>query len=201
IEGFQPVRIGEEFWITPPWHLSRIPEGDRCIIINPANAFGTGTHESTRLILELLPDMLKSGETVLDLGCGSGILSIAALKLGASEVLAIDNDPEIRNNFMENAALNHVENIPLTICDVLQMDDYSCDLAMINIQKHVILPLLGRFNVAKGTPKRVILAGLLNEHREDVQNALELQGYEVLQTPGYGQWLAVAAIRRRSDET
>lgn len=200
IEGFQPIRIREDFWITPPWHRSRIPQVSTDIIINPANAFGTGTHESTRLVLELLPGMLDPGDKVLDLGCGSGILSIAARKLGAGAVVAVDNDPEIRENFSENTALNRLEDIPLQIADVLQMDDYSCDLALVNIQKHIILPLLERFNVAKGAPKRVILAGLLNEHREDVLNALERQEYAVLQTPCRGLWMAVAALRRRTDE-
>lgn len=200
IEGFQPIRIRENFWITPPWQRSRVPQGSIDVIINPANAFGTGTHESTRLVLELLPGMLNPGDKVLDLGCGSGILSIAARKLGAETVLAVDNDPEIRENFTENVTLNRLEDIPLQIADVLQMDDYFCDLALVNIQKHIILPLLERFNVAKGAPKRVILAGLLNEHRDDVLTTLDRQGYEVLQTPCRGLWMAVAALRRRTDE-
>lgn len=201
IEGFQPIRINRKMWITPPWQLEKIPENHTKIIINPGNAFGTGTHESTYLVLKLMKKMLRSGDNVLDLGCGSGILSIAARKMGAAKVHAIDNDPEIEHNFKENLEKNDTEDITWKICDILSMDTYSCDLALINIQKHVILPLLERFSVAKGTPNRVILAGLLYDHKKDIRNALKERGYKTLEIRRMNEWMAVSAIRRRMNET
>ncbi|MCF7833500.1 MAG: 50S ribosomal protein L11 methyltransferase [Candidatus Marinimicrobia bacterium] len=201
IEGFQPIRIGRKLWVTPPWQEGKISNKHEKIIINPGNAFGTGTHESTFLALKLMKKTLMAGDEVLDLGCGSGILSIAARKMGAGSVHAIDNDPEIEHNLNENLEKNNMKDISWEICDILSMDTYSCDLALINIQKHVILPLLERFSVAKGTPNRVILAGLLYEHKKDIRNALKERGYKTLDIRRMNEWMAVSAIRRRMNET
>lgn len=200
IEGFKPVEINPHLWVVPPWREKEIPEAAERIIINPANAFGTGTHESTRLVLEMLPELLKNGDRVLDLGCGSGILSIAARKLGAASVKAVDLDPDISDNFMENLRRNRMDHISLQISDVLQMQIYKCDLALINIQKHIILPLLDRFQVAKESPERVILAGLLKEHFPDIAEALRQKDYEICKSKDRGEWIAVSAQRRRKDE-
>ncbi len=200
IEGFQPIRVNRRLWITPPWHVEKIPLEHEKIIINPGNAFGTGTHESTFLAMKLIKGMLIPGDKVLDLGCGSGILSIAAEKLGAGSVHAIDNDPEISNNLQENFERNEAENITWEIRDILAMDSFDCDLALINIQKHVILPLLKRFSVAKGIPNRVILAGLLNAHKKDIRNALQEQGYKILKIRRKKEWIAISAVQRRTNE-
>ena len=200
IEGFQPIRVNKDLWITPPWHEDKIPAEKEMIIVNPGNAFGTGTHESTYLVMKLLKSMLQPKDKVLDLGCGSGILSIAAKKLGASTVHAIDNDPEISHNLEENLERNGTNDITWEIRDILAMDSFDCDLALINIQKHVILPLLRRFNIAKGMPNRVILAGLLFEHRKDIRNALKKSGYKILKIRRMNEWIAISAVLRRTNE-
>ena len=152
INGFQPIKIAKNLWVSPPWHEQKIPINDERIIINPGNAFGTGTHESTLLAMKLLKTMISENDEIMDLGCGSGILSIAAMKLGASKVFALDFDPEIADNITENLQLNNMNNIQWEIGDVLEMSNYKCDLALINIQKHVILPLLERFSMQKTYP-------------------------------------------------
>jgi ribosomal protein L11 methyltransferase len=200
IEGFQPLHIRDALWVAAPWKKEELPRDVTAIIINPGNAFGTGTHASTRLVLEILPDVLHRGDHILDLGCGSGILSIAARKLGAASVTAVDNDAEIRTNFWENVHANGMDQINLKITDVLAMDTFGCDLALINIQKHIILPLLQRFEVAKGSPKHVILAGLLTEHRSEVTQALEQQGYDIHKTVFREEWMAVSAHKRGQNE-
>lgn len=200
INGFQPIKIAKRLWVSPPWHEEKIPVNDERIIINPGNAFGTGTHESTLLAMKLLQVMISEKDEVMDLGCGSGILSITAMKLGASKVFALDFDPEIANNITENLQLNNMNNIQWEIGDVLEMPNYKCDLALINIQKHVILPLLERFSIAKDIPNRVILAGLLNVHRKDIRNALQSQGYKILKICRKKDWIAVSAVLRRKNE-
>ena len=200
IEGFQPIRISRRFWITPPWHMEKIPPGHERVIVNPGNAFGTGTHESTYLAMKLMKGLIEDGDKVLDLGCGSGILSIAAKKLGASSVHAVDNDPDISDNLIQNVDLNGIKDISWEITDILAMDSYRCDLALINIQKHVILPLLNRFSIAKGMPNRVILAGLLFEHKKDIRNALNKCGYKILKIRRMNEWIAVSAVLRRTNE-
>ena len=200
IEGFQPIRINQRLWVSPPWQVDKIPESHKKIIINPGNAFGTGTHESTYLALKLMKGLIRREDDVLDLGCGSGILSIAAMKLGAKRVHAIDNDPEISDNLKDNFKQNELEEITWEIRDILAMDTFSCDLALINIQKHIILPLLERFSVAKDIPNRVILAGLLNAHKKDIRNALKKQGYKVLKIRRKKEWIAVSAVLGRKNE-
>ena len=200
INGFQPIKIAKNLWVSPPWHEQKIPINDERIIINPGNAFGTGTHESTLLAMKLLKTMISENDEIMDLGCGSGILSIAAMKLGASKVFALDFDPEIADNITENLQLNNMNNIQWEIGDVLEMSNYKCDLALINIQKHVILPLLERFSIAKDIPNRVILAGLLNVHRKDIRNALQSQGYKIIKIYRKKDWIAVSAILRRKNE-
>lgn len=201
IDGFQPIRINRRLWVTPPWQLHKIPENHEKIIINPGNAFGTGTHESTYLALKLMKGLLIRGDDVLDLGCGSGILSIAAMKLGAKSVHAIDNDPEISDNLNDNFKQNELKEITWEIRDILAMDSFPCDLALINIQKHIILPLLERFSIAKEIPNRVILAGLLNAHRKDIRNALQERGYKILKIRRKKEWIAVSAVLWSKNET
>lgn len=200
IEGFQPIRIGRKFWVLPPWHEEKIPEGHEKVIINPSNAFGTGTHESTFLALKLMLKTIKPNDKIMDMGCGSGILSIAARKLGAGNIYACDYDAEIEHNITENLQLNGIDDIKWEVADVLKMDDFECDLALINIQKHVILPLLQRFSVAKHTPNRVILAGLLYKHRKEIRNALKDEGYKILNICRKNDWIAVSAVRGRKNE-
>jgi len=200
IDGFQPIRINHSLWVTPPWQVDKIPENHEKIIINPGNAFGTGTHESTYLALKLMKGLLIPGDEVLDLGCGSGILSIAAMKLGAERVHAIDNDPEIKDNLNDNFKQNKLEEITWEIRDILAMDSFPGDLALINIQKHIILPLLERFSIAKEIPNRVILAGLLNVHRKEIRNALKERGYKILNIRRKKEWIAVSAVLWRKNE-
>ncbi|MFA6617677.1 MAG: 50S ribosomal protein L11 methyltransferase [Candidatus Neomarinimicrobiota bacterium] len=200
IEGFQPIRIARKLWVLPPWHEEKIPEGHIKIIINPSNAFGTGTHESTFLALKLLFKMIKPKDKIMDMGCGSGILSIAAHKLGAGKIYACDLDEDIEHNITENLQLNKIDDIKWEIADVLEMEDYKCDLALINIQKHVILPLLLRFNIAKHRPNRVILAGLLRDHKKVICKALKEQGYTRLKIRRKNEWIAVSAVHRRKNE-
>lgn len=201
IDGFQPIRIARKLWVTPPWQEEKIPNEHKKIIINPSNAFGTGTHESTFLALKLMQNMLKPDDDIMDFGCGSGILSIAARKMGAGEIYATDFDPEIEHNITENLQLNNIDDVKWDITDILERESYACDLALINIQKHVILPLLERFKVAKDSPERVILAGLLHAHRKEIRNSLKEQKYKILKIIRKNDWIAISAIRRRKNET
>ncbi|MDD3806487.1 MAG: 50S ribosomal protein L11 methyltransferase [Candidatus Marinimicrobia bacterium] len=197
IEGFQPQKIGK-IWITPPWHRDKIPMGEQVVTINPGSAFGTGTHESTRLSLLFLQIYLDSGDHVLDLGCGSGILAIAAFLLGASSVYACDNDPQIEINIRENLELNGNPPIQWEVRDVFSLPSYACDWAMINIQKPVIFPLLEKFASlpVEKRPKNLILSGLLIDDEKVLEAYLTNAGYERIQTQIDGEWLAMCATQK-----
>ncbi|MCD6234523.1 MAG: 50S ribosomal protein L11 methyltransferase [Candidatus Marinimicrobia bacterium] len=196
IDGFKPRKIGH-LWVTPPWHMDKIPPGESVVCINPGSAFGTGTHESTRLSLMMLQRYIKQGQSVLDLGCGSGILSIAASLLGASPVVACDVDPQIETNIRENIELNGNPPIRWDVCDVFKLNTYACDWAMINIQKPVIFPLLEKFSTLSANRKadHLILAGLLIEDEKELKRLLSEAGYRVTDKQTDGEWLAICATR------
>jgi len=161
---FRPIEIGERLLVTPPW-IKPEPHGRVIIVIEPAEAFGTGTHETTQGCLELLEEAIKECEhsrqdfTVLDVGCGSGILAIAAAKLGAQEVRAIDNDPVAVESATKNAAFNAVsEKISLECLSVRDLKE-AADLVVANLDpmtlranKEQLVNLSARYLIISGVP-------------------------------------------------
>lgn len=160
-EKIEPVRVGP-ITIVPPW-LAGSGRDPLEIIIEPEMAFGTGDHATTRACLALLLRNVRPGSSVLDFGCGSGILAIAAAKLGAASVLAIDNDANAVRNAMRNAEVNDV---PVKVRESDEVPDGEFDLIVANIQSSVLLP---RLEAIMRAP-RVILSGLLLEEHLEFPN-------------------------------
>lgn len=194
IEGFQPLKM-KKFWISPPWHRDKVPENEPVIWINPGSAFGTGTHESTRLSLSLMEKHLYPGVKVIDLGCGSGILSIAAFILGAVSVYACDIDSQIEDNIGDNLQLNGNPPVRWEVRDVFNLEEYSCDIALINIQKPVIFPLLDKWDnlLRNNKPSKLIIAGLLSTDKQELECKLNKSGYVISDCKTEGEWIAVYA--------
>jgi ribosomal protein L11 methyltransferase len=140
------------FWIGPPWEEP--PAGVEAVVIDPGRAFGTGAHPTTRLTLALLQEQQPGG--LLDVGCGSGVLSIAAAKLGFAPVLAVDNDPDAADVTRENAHANGVE-LHVRVCDALTDEIPHTGLVVANVALDVVEALLAR---APGN--RVITSGYLD---------------------------------------
>lgn len=171
---FAPIPIGRRLWITPSWHLpdagpdrgagdgpaaGRLVGGRHAIVLDPGLAFGTGSHPTTRLCLEWLDEHLLGGERVIDYGCGSGILAIAAARLGAAAVCAIDIDPQALDSARRNAAANAVS---LDLRATTDARPEPADVVVANILANplrVLAPLLTSL-VAPGG--RLVLAGLLD---------------------------------------
>jgi ribosomal protein L11 methyltransferase len=164
---FKPIVLGRRLWIGPSWHQP--PEGTSVVArIDPGMAFGTGSHPSTRLVLEYLADVVTGGERVLDYGCGSGILAVAAAKLGASEVDAVDIDPLSVATAAANASLNRVPLRP-TLPDQLPSGVYDVVVANILAQPLILLaPLLAARTKPGG---RIALSGILETQAVDVAAA------------------------------
>ena len=164
---FEPIPISPRLWIVPTWHTPS-DRGAINIVLDPGLAFGTGSHPTTRLCLRWLDSNLRGGESVLDYGCGSGILAIAALKLGAAHAVGVDVDLQAVNASRDNAAVNHVNNVQFYLPDNAPLSSY--DLVVANILTNplrILAPLLATATRPGG---QIILSGILEEQAQDVMN-------------------------------
>jgi ribosomal protein L11 methyltransferase len=161
---FDPIQISKRLWITPSWHELPDPQAVN-LILDPGLAFGTGSHPTTRLCLQWLDANPLSGKTILDYGCGSGILAIAAMKLGAHSAEGIDIDPQAMIASQQNAEQNNV-GVRFALPDAASQQQY--DIVVANILTNplkTLAPLLAKFCRPKG---EIILSGILAEQVEDV---------------------------------
>jgi ribosomal protein L11 methyltransferase len=204
--SYHPLRIGRHFLVIPAWQTAEVlPEpGDIPVILDPGMAFGTGLHPSTQLCLMAMEDVLQPGQRVLDAGCGSGILSIAAVRLGAGRVDAFDIDPIAVRATEENAGLN---DLPLTIHVITSAGPGEGDLwvapdgrnaawgvILVNILPHVIIGLLeAGLHTYLAPGGRMILAGIIEEREPEVRAALVKHGLAVIQRLGLGDWVSLVA--------
>lgn len=164
---FEPMRIGTRLWVVPTWHCPPDPNGV-IIVIDPGLAFGTGAHPTTELCLQWLDRNLHGGETVLDYGCGSGILAIGALKLGAAAAVGIDNDPHALETSRANARLNTLS-LPCFLPG--EAPPMEADLVMANILANPLVdlaPTLAQSTAAEG---RILLSGFLAAQAHQVEEA------------------------------
>jgi ribosomal protein L11 methyltransferase len=163
---FDPIQISQRLWIVPTWHTPSDPAAIN-IVLDPGLAFGTGSHPTTRLCLRWLDSHLLLGETVLDYGCGSGILAIAAMKLGASVAIGVDVDPQAVQASCENAKANHIiahfylaENVSLTQYNIVVANILTNPL-------RALAPLLADATQSGG---RIVLSGVLGEQADEVKH-------------------------------
>jgi ribosomal protein L11 methyltransferase len=185
-----PVAVGDSIVIKPPWNEESFP-GRVEILIEPKMAFGTGRHESTRGCLMELAKIDLTGKSMLDLGCGSGILGIYAARRGAVEIAGYDTDPLAVENCLENVNINEVADICRaeigTIDDI--PSDKHFDLIVVNIIKAVIVPIIGRLKEHLNSGGRIILAGLLDRDRPEVEEALKAHGLNSFEIRTENEWV------------
>lgn len=165
---FAPFAVGERLWVGPSWHQPPADSPAAVVRIDPGLAFGTGSHPSTRLVLGFLADALAGGERVLDYGCGSGILAVAAARLGASEVDAVDIDPQSVATAAANAALNGVA-LRAALPDALAPRVYDVVVANILAQPLILLAPVLASRAAPGA--RIALSGILASQAQEVADA------------------------------
>lgn len=186
---FKPVYATAKILICPPWIQEPAPDGGFVILIDPKMAFGTGHHETTRLALAGLEMCMQGGEKVLDVGTGSGILSIAAMKLGADSVFAVDNDPPAAENTRENLVLNHVltgvEVVEGTMADVVDIYDVS----VANIISSILLPMIPDIVAHTRAGGHLILGGILQKEREDFCQSILNAGLNIAHLLEDGEWV------------
>ena len=193
---YHPFRVGERLVIAPSWEPPTLEAGDLLIVLDPGMAFGTGLHPSTRLCLTFLEMHLRPGDTVLDLGTGSGILAIAAAKLGAAFVLARDIDPVAVEVAKENVARNAVSSIVRVEEGSLPERTDRFDLVLVNILAEVIVRLLSEGLADLVCPGgSLILSGIIASKADDVRAALAERGFTSVQRRDEGEWVALLAAR------
>lgn len=169
MDSFQPMRFGERLWIVPSWTTP--PEPDHVnLLLDPGLAFGTGTHPTTRLCLEWLDAHPPRGLDVIDYGCGSGILAIAAGKLGATAVRGVDNDPQALLATRDNADRNGLSGIISTWLPGA-LPEQQTDLLLANILAGPLVELAPRFAALVRPGGRIVLSGILAEQAEMVASA------------------------------
>jgi len=189
---FTPIKILNKFIILPSWEKNNHPDLIP-IYIEPKMAFGTGHHESTQLALMLMEEFLKPGMRVLDVGTGSGILTIYAAQKGASFVLGIDNDAVSIENAMENAALNGVaEKIIFRIRDAREFYHPDFDLVVANINRNVLLEITAGLQKALKPSGILILSGILKQDRPVMLEALKAFPLEQVAEKTKNEWLGLA---------
>lgn len=194
---YKPMEIGGRLLVIPQWEQAspgeRIP-----LYLDPGLTFGTGAHASTRLCLETLEGVVRGGERVLDLGCGSGILSIAALRLGAASALAVDIDDKCRDAVRDNAALNGIspENCRVRIGNILADEALAAeigggyDIVLANIVADVIIALAPRIRGLLRENGRFLCSGIIEGRAEETAAALAASGVEVLERREDNGWNA-----------
>jgi len=195
--GFQPLRIGRRILITPSWLRAPDynPERDLLITLDPGMAFGTGLHPTTQLCAAALEDYVEAGMRVLDVGSGSGILSILAAKLGASEVVGVDIDTEAVRAGQENAARNAVSDRVRIIHGAHDAATGHYDLIVANILAGVIAQMLAEGLGARGA--RFIFSGILDSQREQVIRAAEQAGLYLEEVRTSNDWVCLIFERKK----
>ena len=186
-DNFTPVAIEDKLAVIPHWQNEI--SADTVIKIKPSMAFGTGHHETTWLMLNQILKHVKPGMSILDLGSGSGILSIAAIKLGAEKVDAMEFDSDCKSNFNENLQLNKIEeNIHYYNDNVLTWEDFNYNIILANINCNIIEKLIPKF---KGTKAKVILSGLFKTDYKTIEQICIKQNFQVKEKMIKGEWICI----------
>ena len=204
---YKPMEIGERLLVIPEWEQENVKgqakyAGKVPLILEPGLTFGTGSHATTRLCLTALEEAVHGGETVLDLGCGSGILSIAALCLGASRAVAVDIDPKAVDVAYENAALNGIGKDRYTVMAgnviadkglAAQLAQERYHLVLANIVADVIIPLSAQVPALLEQDGVFLCSGIIDTRADEVQAALEKNGLRVIRRREKTGWVALEA--------
>jgi len=198
-EGFEPVRIGDRLMIAPSWKLPKETGGREVIQIDPGMAFGTGTHETTRLCLEAVERYWRGGR-LLDVGTGTGILAIAAARLApGSRVVAIDVDPQALEVARENLAINRVsDSVELLGVRHAGLGNREFDLIVANLTAEAIVSSMGDLAKLLTSDGLMILSGILDEFSNDVERSLLEGGLNVTEKRVAGEWCALIARRKEA---
>ncbi len=196
-EYFKPTKLSNNIVVKPTWCEYKLNEEDIVIEIDPGMAFGTGTHETTMLCIRMIEKYMHGGYKVLDVGSGSGILSIAAAKLGASDVLGIDIDEDAVRVSNENYELNKVSDRAKAIVGDLTVGvDYKANIVVANLLADIVMRLSKDAKRHLGEKGIFITSGILTEKSEAVEKCMIECGFEIVEKAILGEWCSIVAVNK-----
>jgi ribosomal protein L11 methyltransferase len=193
MDNFQPMRFGQRLWIVPSWHAAPEPEAVN-LLLDPGLAFGTGTHPTTALCLEWLDGQDLQGCTVLDFGCGSGILAIAALLLGAPQAVGTDIDPQALEASRDNASRNGIEPARFPVYLPADLPQQQADVVVANILAGPLVALAPQITSLVKSGGRLALSGILAEQAEEVRAAYA-DAFRLDPTAVKDGWVRISGVR------
>ena len=190
-EHWKPTKASEHVIICPSWEECERKKDDILITLDPGSAFGTGTHATTQLCIQAIEKYLKKGDEVADIGTGSGILAITAIKFGAAHAIAIDNDPLVIDVAKDNAQMNNVFNkidfMHATADMLIEQYDFVCA----NILHNVLAEIMGDLKNIMKPNAHMVLSGILDEKKDIVLEAVKKQNFNVVEILHQEQWVAI----------
>ena len=198
-EYFKPSHVSDSIVVKPTWEEYDPDDGEIVIEIDPGMAFGTGTHETTSLSLKLMEKHVKRGDRVLDVGTGSGILAIAAAKLGASDILGIDIDQDAVRVANENIANNiaptsNDANVRAVVGDLTEGIDFTADVVVANLLADLVMKLTSSVAKHMADDAIYITSGILVEKQKQVAECLTENNFTIVEILEDGEWCAIAAV-------
>jgi len=193
-EHYQPIQCGEKLWICPSWREPPNPDAVN-LSLDPGLAFGSGTHATTFLCLQWLDAQVLAGKTVIDFGCGSGILAIAALLLGAKQVVATDNDPQALLATRENARRNDLSEAQLSVCLPQDLNIGAADIVLANILAEPLITLAGQLTALTAPSGLLCLSGMIASQTEAVMSAYS-EHFNFASPSCQEEWFCLTAEKR-----
>ena len=190
---YKPSKVGEKIVVKPIWEEYEEKEGELVVNLDPGMAFGTGTHETTRMCIQALEKYVKEESTVFDVGCGSGILAIAAAKLGAKLAVGVDLDPVAVEPAIENVGYNNLNNIEILHGNLVEVIDGKADIVVANILAEIICILTDDVKRVMKDGGVFITSGIIHDRVDMVCEKLEATGFEVIEKNRDGEWNCIVA--------
>ncbi len=192
---FEPITIDNQCVIRSSFH-KEFPEIKYQITIDPKMAFGTGHHETTSLMIKEILQLDLHGKSVLDMGCGTGVLAILAAMRGAKDLTAIDIDEWSYNNTLENMELNSIKGIKVKHGDVSAIDERCYDIIFANINKNVLLKDIGTYAKYLDKNANLLLSGFYNSDIEDINSIAESNGFELIKKDEKNNWTILKYLKK-----
>lgn len=190
---YKPTKIGKSIVIKPIWEDYSKSENEIVIEMDPGMAFGTGTHETTRMCIEAIEKYVTKDTRVFDIGTGSGILAITAAKLGAKEVVGVDLDPVAVDSAKGNVAFNNLNNIKILEGNLMDVVEGSAEVVVANIIAEVIILLCEDVKKFLKSNGYFIASGIIKDRKEDVISKLEAVGFKIIEANTLGEWVCIVA--------